>query len=208
MTEATFRAKAPGIMKKLMRDFPISVEDAAAILGNLGHESGGLSALQELKPTVKGSRGGYGWAQWTGPRRRAFEAWCKSSGLTPSSDEANYGYLLVELKGEQKAAITAVKKATGLKAKVEAFEKIFERAGVKHYPERLKWAQRALAAFAAPVVSKPAAKPKPAVRPAGVAEPSKSEAVLHKGSTGAFLRALTEIKAAELAMELAAYNHR
>lgn len=62
-----FARKAPWIMALLMRDFPLGLEDAAAILGNLGHESGGLVQLQELKPVVAGSRGGYGWAQWTGP---------------------------------------------------------------------------------------------------------------------------------------------
>ena len=87
--EATFRAKAPGIMAKLLSDFPIEKLAAAAIVGNLGHESAGLATLQEIKPTVAGSRGGYGWAQWTGPRRRAFEAYCKRNGKDPASDDAN-----------------------------------------------------------------------------------------------------------------------
>lgn len=80
--EQTFRAKAPGIMAQLVRDFPITPEDAAAIVGNLGHESQGFTAMQEFKPVVAGSRGGWGWAQWTGPRRRAFEAYCARTGKT------------------------------------------------------------------------------------------------------------------------------
>src|SRR5690606_17673173 len=83
--EQTFRAKAPGIMAKLLRDFPIAPEDAAAILGNLGHESLGFTAMQEFRPVVAGSRGGWGWAQWTGPRRRAFEAYCARTGKDPAS---------------------------------------------------------------------------------------------------------------------------
>lgn len=63
--ETLFRPKAPWIMELLMRDFPaLDLDDAAAILGNLRHESGGFASLQEVKPTVKGSKGGYGWAQW------------------------------------------------------------------------------------------------------------------------------------------------
>ena len=55
--QRTFMAKAPGIMRKLMRDFPkLQLDDAAAILGNLGHECNGFTKLQEMAPTVKGSR--------------------------------------------------------------------------------------------------------------------------------------------------------
>src|SRR3990167_7362477 len=144
-----FRQKSVRIMRDLLNDFPINFEDAAAIVGNLGHESGGFKHLQELKPTVAGSKGGTGWAQWTGPRRRAFEAWCKANKLKPSSDEANYGYLVVELRGSEKAAIPATKKAKGLAAKVRAFELNFERAGVKHYQSRTKYAADALEAYMA-----------------------------------------------------------
>jgi hypothetical protein len=162
--ESTFRAKAPGVMAQLIRDFPITPEDAAAILGNLGHESAGLTTLQEIKPTVAGSRGGYGWAQWTGPRRRAFEAYCKRTGKNPASDDANYAYLFVELKGiegSEKAAIGKLTKAVGLDAKVEAFEKAFLRAGVKHYPSRKQWAAIALDSWRKQSGGVPIPKPTP-----------------------------------------------
>jgi hypothetical protein len=148
--EATFRAKAPAIMNKLMEDFPITPIDAAAILGNLGHESAGLTIMQEIKPVVKGSRGGYGWPQWTAARRRAYEAYCKRNGLDPASDQANYAYLFLELKGyegSERAAIGKTVAADGLEAKVIAFELAFLRAGAKHYDSRLRWAEIALAAW-------------------------------------------------------------
>ena len=161
MTESVFRAKAPGIMRLLMADFGLTAEEAAAIMGNLGHESGGLTAFQEAKPTVVGSRGGWGWAQWTGPRRVKFEAYCTRNNLDPKSDKANYGWLFVELKGTEKGAILALKKADGLRNKVIAFEGAFERAGIKHYESRVKWAERALAAYAAeqPAPDIPTAEP-------------------------------------------------
>lgn len=142
-----FSAKAPKVMADLMRDFLIDLEDAAAILGNLGHECNGFKTLQEIKPVVKGSRGGYGWSQWTGPRRRAYEAFCKALNLDPASDKANYGFLVEELKGSEKRAIPAVTQATGLRGKVIAFEKAFLRAGVKHYDSRTAWAEKALKAW-------------------------------------------------------------
>lgn len=166
-----FKAKAPGIMAQLIRDFPVlTPTDAAAILGNLGHESGGLQTLQEINPTVAGSRGGYGWAQWTGPRRRAFEAYCKRTGKDPASDDANYAYLFLELKGiegsEGGAIGKLVKDSRGLAEKVVTFEKAFLRAGIKHYDSRLIWAQRALEAWREKSSSGiPIPSPTPAPRP-------------------------------------------
>lgn len=154
-----FSAKAPKVMADLCRDFDLSVEDAAAILGNIGHECAGFAKLQEIRPVIPGSRGGFGWAQWTGPRRVAFETWCKRKGLEPSSDRANYSFLFRELKGYEDEpalkAIKAVKAASGLSDKVIAFERAFLRAGIKHYDSRLKWAQKALAAWNAGYVPPP-----------------------------------------------------
>lgn len=142
-----FRSKAPWIMALLIRDFKIGLDDSAAILGNLGHESGGFASLQEAKPTVPSSRGGYGWAQWTGPRRRSFEAYSQRAGLPVASDQANYGFLFSELKGPYRAAIAKLQAARTLNAKVKAFELAYEQAGVKHYESRDQWAAVALDAW-------------------------------------------------------------
>jgi len=136
----TFRSKSSGIVAKLLGDFPIHPEEGIAITGNLGCECLGFTRLQEIAPTVKGSRGGYGWPQWTGPRRRAYEAYCARNKLDPASDAANYAYLFLELKGSEARAIPAVLKAKGRAAKVKAFELSFLRAGVKNYASRLNWA--------------------------------------------------------------------
>lgn len=145
---ATFNSKAPGIMAKLRGDFPFTADDAAALVGNLGHESLGFTKLQEMKPTIKGSRGGWGWAQWTGPRRRAFEAYCKRNKLDPAGDKANYAWLFLELMSTEKAAVGKIKAVQGLFAKVRAAELGFFRAGVKHYDQREGWALKARDAYA------------------------------------------------------------
>lgn len=184
----TFRAKAPALMRALIREFTLTDLDAAAIAGNAGHESGGFTLMQELKPTVKGSRGGYGWFQWTGPRRRDFESWCKTAKLDPKSDAANTGFLIFELKTTEKRAISAVKKANGLKAKVEAFENAYERSGVKAYAKRLQWAEIALDAYRKagatvvplPVPPKPAAPTEPAPEPVPVPVPPPPKPTIHK----------------------------
>lgn len=162
--EAHFREVAPKWMALLLADFPrLNKLDAAAVFGNFGHESKGLTDDQEDKPVVKGSRGGLNWAQWTGPRRRAMESYCQRNNLDPTSDEAAYKWLFVELKGEESEAIPALRAAITLDDKVVAFEKAFLRAGVKHYPERKRWAAIALDAFenAPKTATEPPAPPAP-----------------------------------------------
>lgn len=142
-----FSSIAPKYMVQFMNDFDCNDLDASAVFGNAGYESLGFTKLQEIKPVVKGSRGGYGWFQWTGPRRKAFEAYCKRNDLDPSSNDANYKFLFVELTTTEKHALPKLKAAKTLGDKVIAFEESFERAGVKRYPERIKWAQIAFDAL-------------------------------------------------------------
>lgn len=163
--EQTFRAKAPALMTRVIREFQFSVEDAAAIAGNGGHESLGFTKLQEMKPTVAGSKGGYGWFQWTGMgaggRRKAFEKFCAEMKLLPSSDAANIEFLVHELKTTERRAIDKTKAAKSLLDKVQAFEMAYERAGVKHYLSRNKWAEIAREAYIKAQGQDPAVIPPP-----------------------------------------------
>lgn len=97
------------LMQDLMADFGLTRDQASGIVGNLAHESGGFRTLQERRPLVKNSRGGWGYAQWTGPRRRNFEAFAESQGLDPSSYEANYGFLAHELSNDYGYSLDAVR---------------------------------------------------------------------------------------------------
>jgi hypothetical protein len=178
--EAVFKEKAPVIMRRLMKDLPLTSYDAAAIVGNAGHECLGFTVMQEIKPVVAGSRGGYGWFQWTGPRRRAFEAYCAHNKLDINSDEANYCFLIHELQTTERRALPALTKAVGLRNKVIAFEDAFERAGVKAYDSRVRWASLALETFEAQPAPKPVPTPvppipefKPAPAPAPAPVPSQ-----------------------------------
>lgn len=170
-----FRILAPRIMRDLIAEarFGFSRDDAAAIVGNLAHETLGFTKMQEMAPAVKGSRGGYGWAQWTGPRRVAFEAWCDARGLAHDGYEGNYSFLYRELATDYAKAVSAVKAAGSLKDKVIAFEKAYEGAGVKSYGSRLKYARDAVAAFAA---ASPAQAPASVSRPPAVVPPSAAPA--------------------------------
>lgn len=140
-----FDAQASVYMGRLQQDYDLTPDQAAGILGNLGHESAGLQAgIQEKNPRG-GGRGGLGWAQWTGPRRKQFEAYLRSTGQQANNPEANYGFLRHELDGAYRSSINAVKKTDNYRDATIAFENSYERAGVKAYGSRLGYAKRALA---------------------------------------------------------------
>lgn len=140
---ATFDAKAPGIMKRLMEDFGLSKDEAAIVLGNLGTESDGFRAFEEY-----GGGPGRGWAQWTQrDRKRRFFEYAQRNGLDPKSDEANYGFLRWELENTHARAIDRLKRGRTYGDKMYAFEAEFEGAGVKNYDSRFRYARRAQEAY-------------------------------------------------------------
>ena len=146
-TFGLFRQKAPNIMQDLMTDFGLTLDQAAGVLGNIGHECAGFRKMQEIKPIIPGSRGGWGWCQWTGPRRRAFEAWCTRHGFDNlSADEANYGFLSHELETTEKRALSHLRRTVSLGDATESFMEKFERPGIEHLDSRINWAREALRA--------------------------------------------------------------
>lgn len=140
MTTPTSAPSATGVdvARALQKDFGLSPGAAAGVAGNLAHESGDFKTLQEINPTVAGSRGGYGWAQWTGPRRRAYEGWAKQQGLDPSSPEANYGFLSHELRNTpESSVISALQGVTDPAQAAEIFSNKFLRPGIPHMGSRV-----------------------------------------------------------------------
>lgn len=140
----TWEQRGGWVVRQLVTDLDLNTVQATGIVGNLGYESVGFTKLQEVAPTAAGSRGGFGWAQWTGPRRRQYEAYCQNIGLDPRTDQANYGFLLVELRGAYSNVVTALKRAATLHDCVALVERLYERPAESRVGERLKWAQRAL----------------------------------------------------------------
>lgn len=140
-----FRQKAPGVMRDLIRDLDLTTIQAAGILGNIGVECAGFRLLQEQRP-LKGGRGGWGWCQWTGPRRRAFEKWANENNLNFSDDSTNYGYLLVELKGEYARCVRSLKQTSTVDAATTDFMNTFEKPAARYagLQNRIRLAQLAL----------------------------------------------------------------
>jgi Phage tail lysozyme/Chaperone of endosialidase len=100
---------AAALRNHLMNTYGLTKDQATGFAGTLGYESGDFKTLQEQAP-VGGGRGGYGWAQWTGPRRTDFENFAKQNNLDPSSPEANQGFLDQELHGKYAGALDEIRK--------------------------------------------------------------------------------------------------
>lgn len=162
---AQFEALAPQVAARLSRDLGITPQQAAGIVGALGYESAGLQAINERQPVVPGSRGGFGWAQWTGPRRQQFEAFAKHVGLDVKDPEANYQFLVHELTNTPEGAVLdAIRGTDDPKAAGRLFTEQFLRPGVPAMAKRDSWVERAAAAIfpsaeAAPMNDKLASDP-------------------------------------------------
>lgn len=188
----TWEQRGGWVVRSLMTEFGLTDFQAAGLVGNLGFESGGFDNLHEDGQPE--GVGGYGWGQWTASRRKSFMAWCASHNLDWQSDEANYGYLLTELKGAYKGTIAVLQKAGTLEDAVFSVGQTYERPGgttpthLPGYDGRLGYAKRALAGAQAP-------GPTPIIDPIGRIKRIQIE--LGVVSDGAFGRrsraALTEL---------------
>ncbi|HTV33816.1 MAG TPA: phage tail tip lysozyme, partial [Methylocella sp.] len=139
-----FRQKAPGIIRDLMRDLGLTNLQASGILGNIGVECAGFQSFQEERPLS--GRGGWGWCQWTGTRRRAFEQWANERHLDLKSDAANYGFLLQELQREFAGSVRSLKQTQTVEAATTDFMNTFEKPDPRYagLSRRIGLAQLAL----------------------------------------------------------------
>lgn len=147
----TWERRGGWVVRRLAADAGLTLGQAAGLVGNLGYESGGFKTLQETKPLVAGSAGGWGWAQWTGPRRRAFEKWSAENGLGANTDEANYGFLLHELLGDYKGFANKLRQTGSIEDACRLTHEVYERpqdvldGSYRSGSARLTYARRALA---------------------------------------------------------------
>lgn len=174
-----YAQRAGLIVTDLQNSLGLTREQAAGLVGNLGYESGGFKSLQEIAPRG-GGRGGYGYAQWTGPRRRNFEAWAKEHNLDPRSHEANVGFLKHELQSPEYAPFLAqLRQARSIEEASHVTHARFERSAdaisgrFATDPQRANYGRQAYALAAPEPGGGPmiAQGPRPGVVPASARMP-------------------------------------
>lgn len=144
----TWEERSGWIVRRLATDIACKDFQAAGVVGQFGFESEEFKTMQERG--IQPPRGGWGWAQWTGPRRVNFNKWVAQRGLNPSSDEANYGFLVFELLGDYKGFAAQLRQTTTIEEACRLAHEKYERPSdvldgtYRSGPARLSYALRAL----------------------------------------------------------------
>jgi hypothetical protein len=81
---------------------------AEGFVMNMRDESGLNPGINEINPTVPGSRGGFGLYQLTGPRRKAYEAYAAERGIPLDDVDAQLDFLMAELQGPESRAAQVI----------------------------------------------------------------------------------------------------
>lgn len=110
---------------------------AQGILMNLRDESGLNPGINEIAPIVPGSRGGYGLAQWTGPRRVALEDFAAQSGRPVSDMDVQLDFLMQELQGPERRAYDSLMASGDAGSAGAAFATDFLRPAKQHLDRRV-----------------------------------------------------------------------
>lgn len=128
--------KARNIITKLTeRGLPEHV--ALGFAANIKDESNFDAGINEINPTVAGSRGGFGLYQLTGPRRVAFERYAEANGLRLDDEDAQLDFLVEELRTtEKKAAKSILNSKDASEAAVQIASK-FLRPAKEHLNKRV-----------------------------------------------------------------------
>ncbi len=167
---------------------------AIGIAANLGAESRFDSGINEIAPVVRGSRGGFGLAQWTGPRRRQLEAFAAQRGLPVSDEGLQLDFLAHEMQGSERGNVRDTLAAATPEQAAYEFMDDFLRPGVANGDHRMSLARQIAGGEATPYA---AATPRSGTDHAGTGTPSSDPA---RPRTGAFAGMAGMLAAGDTAM--------
>ena len=109
---------------------------ANGFIANFKDESNLNPGINEAAPVVPGSRGGFGLAQWTGPRRKALEAFAASTGRPVDDLNVQLDFLMQELSGSEAGAAGAIMSAKNAPEAAAAIVNTFLRPAEEHRSRR------------------------------------------------------------------------
>jgi hypothetical protein len=123
VADASFQRNSEVLIRRLMKDYNLKPLQAAGIVGNLASESnvrGQPLTAGAQETNKKKGRGGLGWGQWTGERRKDFVKFAAQYGKekniknAANDPEVNYQFLKKEFDSTQKHVIENVRNAKTL----------------------------------------------------------------------------------------------
>lgn len=110
---------------------------ALGIVSRMKAESRLDPGINEIAPVVPGSRGGYGLNQWTGPRRRQYEAFAAERGVVPSDVDTQLDFTVWELQNTERAAAEALAGTSTPEEAAQVYMEKFLRPGIPHRDMRV-----------------------------------------------------------------------
>jgi len=119
----------------LARGLPPHIADGFVM--NIADESGFNAGINEVRPTVPGSRGGFGLYQLTGPRRVAFEEFAAQRGVPASDPDAQLDFLMTELQGPESRAAQSIFSAQDAPSAAVAIARDFLRPAPENLQRRV-----------------------------------------------------------------------
>ncbi|MDK1373353.1 MULTISPECIES: phage tail tip lysozyme [unclassified Sinorhizobium] len=137
---------AARLKRDLQQRLKMREEQAAAIVGNADHESGGFGrTFGNLWQNGRVNKDAFGHMQWDGSRKRDFFEWADENGLDRNSYEANYGFMEHEFKegkefdkGEERLSLTDFYATPN----VDDATEVLARGYLRPNPEKLQLRKR------------------------------------------------------------------
>jgi len=125
------------MIRQGLLDRGLSPQVADAFMMNFADESSLNPSANEASPLVPGSRGGFGLAQWTGPRRQALEAFAAQRGAPVGDVNTQLDFLMSELGGPEASAYQAIQAAPDTGSAAAAIARNFLRPAQQHLDARV-----------------------------------------------------------------------
>ncbi|MEP7452407.1 phage tail tip lysozyme [Phyllobacterium sp. SB3] len=128
---------APEVLKAkfIERGLPEHVADGLVM--NYADESRLNPGINEAHPIVPNSRGGYGLAQWTGPRRKAYEAYAAERGKPLDDVDTQVDFTLAEFQGSERSAAEKILATKDAGSAGAAITKYYLRPAPEHRDRRI-----------------------------------------------------------------------
>lgn len=127
------------IMDSLIKDYGLTKEGAAGVVGNM---------KQENEMSTATNSGGVGLCQWTGSRAQDERRFAHEHGLSPNSVKAQVGFMMHELSTQYPGLLHQLQTTHDAKGAALAFSKQYERPGKPQNGNRMAYAQEALQDYA------------------------------------------------------------
>ena len=135
-------ATAQTIAVTLMSRLNLTLEQVSGVIGNLMRESGLNPRINEGGAVgLPRGVGGYGLAQWTGPRQTNLVRFA-GSGARAGELGTQLEFMIRELLGPEGRALASLRQARTPEQAAYVFDRDFERSGIKAMGERQGGARR------------------------------------------------------------------